>query len=398
MPWEQPTVTDKKIEFVFAYEEAVRRSEGTMSSVCKQFGISRKTGYAIIAAYRSEGWSALEERSRAPRSGRHWAEPETIQRVLDTRIEFPEWGAKKIVAYLRDVDPAIDWPVPSVAHDWMRRAGMIAPRFRSRRYPHPGPPPAVAITRPNQQWSVDFKGEFRTRDRNYCYPLTVLDSYSRFLIGCDALRSTSFELAWPVFERLFREYGLPDSILSDNGTPFSSRSVRRLSTLAVRLLRLGVAPVLIEPGRPYQNGRHERMHGDLKVQACNDPAESAVEQQLEFDAFRHKHNVVRPHESLGQKPPARCYSRSPRVYPPRLPEISYPNGMVVRRVRSNGQIKWKTDMFFVSEVLIGEPVAFERVGNSTWILRYATLEIGYYSERDNKLHLNKQRPDGKAEN
>jgi transposase InsO family protein len=392
MPWKATSVIDQRTSFVLAYRKQVLTGETTMSALCVEHGVSRKTGYKLVARHQESGWPGLQDRSRAPHSGKHWEDPETISTVLDVRTAFPTWGARKIIAYLRDTDPDQQWPVASVAHEWIKRAGMIEPHIRARRFPHPGRPPAVPIERPNQQWSTDFKGHFRTRDGRYCYPLTVADSFSRFIIGCQALPSTSFELTWPVFQKLFREYGLPDAILSDNGTPFSSNSVKRLSKLSVRWIRLGIEPRLIQPGKPQQNGRLERMHRTLKDEACADPSANLRRQQIQFASFVEQFNHVRPHEALEQQPPVRSYARSLREYPRRLPAMEYATVCQVRRVRSSGEIKWDGQWFFVSEALVGEHLAFEPVDDETFVLRFGRFELGYYSARERRLHLDRTRP------
>lgn len=392
MPWEGTTVNDQRARFVLEYNRRVRTGETTMSALCAEYGVSRKTGYKMVRRFEEGGWPGISDRSRAPQSGKHWVSGETISAVLDARTEFPEWGAKKIVAYLRDIDPDGHWPAASVAHEWIKRAGMVMAHPRARRFQHPGRPPADPIERPNQQWSTDFKGHFRTANRRYCYPLTVADSFSRYIIGCQALRANSFELTWPVFERLFREFGLPESILSDNGTPFSSNSVKRLSKLSVRWIRLGIEPRLIEPGKPQQNGRLERMHRTLKQAACATPSANCRRQQLQFDTFVEQFNHIRPHEALGQTPPARTYVRSSRVYPTRLPEMEYPDTCQVRRVRSSGEIKWNGQWFFLSEALVGELVAFERVDDHCSVVRFGALDLGYYSEPERRLFLDRNRP------
>jgi len=274
----------------------------------------------------------------------------------------------------------------------LRTAGLIERSRRARRFPHPGKPELTSIDHPNQQWSTDFKGHFRTGDRRYCYALTVADSYSRYLLGCRGLTSTAYELVRPAFERLFREYGVPQSILSDNGSPFSSNSVRRLSKLSVWWLRLNVVPRLIEPGQPQQNGRHERIHGHMKPLVCTRPAANCRAQQKQFDWFQHHHNEVRPNESLHGRVPADLYTPSLRPYPEKLPPVDYPTHFEVRRVRSSGEIRWHGQWFFVSDALIGEDIAFEPVGDGCWIVRFASLELGYYSAPEHKLYLDRPRP------
>jgi transposase InsO family protein len=392
MPWKATSVTDQRAKFMLDYNERVRGGQTTMLALCAEHGVSRKTGYKIVARYQENGWQGLADHSRAPLSGKHWISSETISAVLDVRLDYPQWGSRKIVAYLRATEPDQQWPVASVVHEWIKQAGMVinlpGPR---RRFPHPGRPPSTPIERPNQQWSTDFKGHFRTKDRRYCYPLTVADSFSRYIIGCRALSATTFELAWSAFERLFREYGLPDAILSDNGTPFSSNSVKRLSKLSVRWIRLGIEPRLIQPGKPQQNGRLERMHRTLKAEACAKPAADCRRQQPQFDRFVEQFNFIRPHEALAQTPPVRSYERSSREYPKRLPEIVYPSSYKIRRVRSSGEIKWKGQWLFLSESLVGEPVAFETIDDGS-IIRFGPLELGYYSDREHRLYLDRTRP------
>lgn len=392
MPWKATSVTDQRVKFMLDYIERVRSRQVTMLDLCAEHGVSRKTGYKIVARHLADSWPGLADRSRAPRSGKHWSDPQTIEQVLETRRQFPQWGARKIVAYLNDIEPEQPWPVASVAHEWFKREGLVEAPARSRRFPHPGRPPAVPIERPNQQWSTDFKGHFRTKDRRYCYPLTVADSFSRYILGCQGLSETSFELTREVFRRLFREYGLPEAILSDNGTPFSSNSVKRLSKLSVWWIHLGIEPRLTQPGHPEQNGRLERMHRDLKKESCARPAADLRQHQPQFDTFRHRYNHVRPHEALGQTPPARSYQPSPRPYPERLPQIEYPASCEVRRVRSSGEIKWDGQWLFLSHALVGERVGFETIDDGCSILRFGTLVLGYYSQREHRLHLDRTRP------
>lgn len=398
MPWEPATVSDERYKFIRDYQRLVLSRQMTMQALCSAHGISRKTGYKLIRRHEERGWAALEDESRAPRSGGHWFDAEVVRAVLEARLEFPEWGAEKLIDYLRAQKPKRKWPAPSVAHTWIDRAGLVEQRVGRRRYTHPGKPSAINVVRPNQEWSVDFKGHFRTRDRRYCYPLTVLDSFSRYVLACEGLLKPTFAATWAVFERVFREYGLPDSILSDNGSPFATNSVKRLSKLSVRWIRLGIEPRLIQPGKPQQNGRHERMHRDLKEVACSDPAANCKQQQAKFVAFQHRHNHLRPHDALEKQTPARRYKPSKRHFPHTLPEVEYPSHFEVRRVHTRGEIKWKGDVTFLSEALIKEPIGFELIGDGIWIMRYATMELGYYSERDKKLHIDEDPPDGKVEN
>lgn len=397
MPWKDVTVIDAKMRFVQAFYEEVESRKKSMATLCREHGVARKTGYELIARHRRDGLKGLVERSRAPHTGTHWYDSELVERVLEVRQEFPHWGAETILDALEREEPDLAWPTPSTAHGWLKRAGLVERSRRTRRFPHPGRPADIPIDRPNQQWSTDFKGHFRTRDRRNCYALTVADSFSRYLLECRALTTTSFETVWPCFERLFREYGLPERILSDNGTPFSSNSVKRLSKLSVRWIRLGIAPILTQPGCPQQNGRHERIHGHMDPLVCT-PETNAAQQQKRFDWFIDHHNNVRPNRALHKKLPSEVYTPSPRPYPDRLPQIEYPAHVQVRRVRSSGEVRWDGQWFFISDALIGEHIAFERVDDAFWIVRFGPIELGCYSAREKKLFLDRPKPAGKAEN
>ena len=260
MPWKEATVTDERIKFVRAYDRHVRSGEKSMTELCLEHGIARKTGYKMVNRRNEEGWNGLADRSRAPFDGPHWSDADVIMRVLEVRLRFPHWGAETILNHLKRLEPDRSWPAASAAHRWMTKAGLIDGKRRVRRFPHPGAPEPRSPKEPNEEWGTDFKGHFRTRDGRHCYGLTMVDTFSRYLLSCQGLLSTSLELAWPVYERVFREYGLPRAILSDNGTPFSSNSLRRLSKLSVRWIRLGIEPRLTQPGHPEQNGLLERIH------------------------------------------------------------------------------------------------------------------------------------------
>jgi putative transposase len=398
MPWKEASVTDERMKFVREYDRRVRSGELSMSALCEEHGIARKTGYKIVKRRNEHGWPGLADRSRAPHSGPHWSDSDVIMRVLEVRLKFPHWGAETILAHFRRFEPEASWPGASAVHRWIKQAGLIDRSVRARRFPHPGPPKRNPPSEPNDEWSTDFKGHFRTRDGRYCYALTIADQFSRYLLSCHGLLSTSFEKVWPVYERVFRQYGLPRSILSDNGTPFSSNSVKRLSKLSVRWIRLGIQPRLTQPGHPQQNGLLERIHGHMKPLVCNKPARNCREQQKQFDWFWDHHNNVRPNAGCDRQVPADLYNASPRPYPSRLPVIEYPAGFEVRKVRSSGDIMWKGQWFFLSEALVGEPIGFEPVDDGCWVAHFGPINLGYYSARDRKLHLDRTRPAGKAEN
>lgn len=390
MPWRTATVTDARIRFVLAYHREVRSRRATMTELCERFGVSRKSGYKYLKRQRRDGWPGLADRSRAPLSGEHWIEPAVRQKILEVKEECNDFGAKKILADLRHSDPDRPWPSVSAIHHILKEGGWVLERPTRRHYPHPGMPPTFTASAPNEEWSTDFKGQFRTKDRRYSYPLTIADTFSRYVLGCESLTTPSFEQTWRVFVQIFRKYGLPLSIRSDNGTPFSSSAIQRLSRLSVRWLRLGIQPRLIQPGNPQQNGRHERMHLTLKEIACSPAAANARAQQKAFDKFQTHFNERRPHESLDQMRPADLYTRSPREYPSKLPQIEYAAGIEPRRVNSNGVIKWQRRELFLSEVLAGEIVGVQPIDDGLWLLLFGSLVLGYYSDRDHTLHTEKE--------
>jgi transposase InsO family protein len=238
---------------------------------------------------------------------------------------------------------------------------------------------------PNAVWSADFKGHFKTRDGRYCYPLTVVDGYSRYLLACDAYLQPRGALIRPTFVRLFQEYGLPERLRTDNGAPFASTGFARLSRLALWWIRLGIRPELIEPAHPEQNGRHERLHRTLKAEATRPPAASSRGQQRRFHRFRHEYNTERPHEALGQWPPATAYAPSPRPYPARLPPLEYPAHYEVRRVGPNGGLRWHGHWIYCTGVLRGEDLGLTEVADGRWALYFGTVRLGQLDERTRRI-------------
>jgi putative transposase len=380
MPWSETTPMQERVRFIVDLE----RNLYTMTELCETHGISRKTGYKWSERYVAEGIDGLKDRSRAPKSCPHRSEDRLVEALVDARRKHPRWGPKKLLPWLAKRHPTWDLPAPSTAGDLLRRHGLVEPRVRRRKPPHPGRP-KLEVTSPNDLWSCDFKGEFRMGNRRYCYPLTVADRCSRYLLGCEGKHSIAHAGARPVFERLFREDGLPKAMLSDNGVPFSSTGLAGLSRLSVWWIKLGIQPLRIQPGCPQQNGGHERMHVDVKAETTRPPAAELTAQQRLFDAFRTEFNEERPHEALGQRTPAELYEPSPRPYPQRVPEVEYPGHFEVRRVRSDGRIRWQGQFLFISEVLIGEPVGLEEVDDGIWSLHFASLQLARFDERDRSL-------------
>ena len=301
MPWRDASPMDQRTQFIADH----LRDSLSITELCELYGVSRKTGYKWIDRYLRHGPAGLEERSRrSRRSPRHTAE-EIVTAILDARRRHPRWGGKKLLALLHKRHPRWVLPGRSTACDILSRHGLVLIRRQRRRLGHPGKPTSQILA-PNDVWSADYKGQVRTGDGRYCYPLTVTDGFSRYLLGCQALASTAVDEAKPIFTRLFREYGLPTRIRTDNGVPFATTTLARLSKLSAWWVRLGIVPELIEPGRPQQNGRHERMHRTLKAKTTRPAAGSLAAQQRRFNTFREEFNHERPHEALlkRRRPPA----------------------------------------------------------------------------------------------
>jgi transposase InsO family protein len=349
------------------------RDEAPMTLLCDRYGISRETGYVWKRRYEAEGVAGLAERSRAPRRHGATTPAELVVRIIEVRKRKPYWGPKKLLAILTAEDPAAPWPSASTVAEILRREGLSEPRRRRRR--------ALTIDQPfaevaaaNDAWCIDFKGWFRTGDGARCDPVTVSDAFSRYLLGLQIVAPVT-EAVEPVMDGLFREHGLPRAIRSDNGPPFASTGAGGLSRLSVRWAKMGIRLERIYPGKPQQNGRHERMHGTLKAQTCDPPAATAAEQQARFEAFRAEFNDERPHEALGQRQPKQFYSASSRSYPQRIDDPSYGPDEQVRRVRSSGEIKWRGAMRFISEALIGEAVGIREREDGHWLVRFADVPL-----------------------
>jgi len=380
MPWSETCAMDERVRFV---GEALGGEE-TMTELCASYGISRKTGYKWLERYRQDGVEGLKERPRAPHEHGLARPHELVAAVLALKERWPLWGARKLRVKLAQQHP--DWQVPAVSTigDWLQREGLTRGRRRRRRCP-PYTQPFVGVSAPNDLWATDFKGWFRTGDGRRCDPLTVSDGWSRYLLGCQAVERPDHEHVEPVFEALFCEFGLPNAIRTDNGPPFASVGAGGLSRLSVWWLKLGITVERIDPGKPQQNGRHERMHGTLKEATAKPPAATIPAQQRSFDAFRRDFNEERPHEALGQQPPAWHYAASTRRYPCAPREPVYDADHAVRRVRSNGEIKWGGELVFVSEVLVGEPVGIAETETGDWRVCFADVELGFIDRRTHKL-------------
>lgn len=380
MPWRERSPVDLRVQFIGEYQT----EQWSMTELAEQYGISRKTAYKWVTRYERGGAAALLDQSRRPWTQPSATDPRLIAALLAVRRRHPRWGAKKLLAVVKRQDARAAWPSRSTVCDVLRRHALVVPRPRRRPMPHGGHALAP-ITGPNETWTTDFKGEFRTGDRRYCYPLTLRDGFSRYVLRCDALLSRSYALTRARFERAFADYGLPVRIRSDNGGPFAGPGLGRLSRLNVWWIRLGIVPERIGLGRPEQNGSHEQFHRVLKADTTRPPAATVRAQQRRFGAFYREYNEVRPHESLDDQPPATRYTASPRRLPTRLAPLEYPGHMEVRRVSSAGCISWHGIPIFLTEVLEGEDVGFEEVADGHWTLSFATVRLGRFDERTRRI-------------
>ena len=380
MPWKETCVVDEQMAFI----AGCLRGELAMTVLCQQFGISRDAGYRLLNRYRAEGVAGLQPRSRAPLHHGAAMDREVAESILTLRRERPFWGPKKLRAVLCQRERERHWPAASTIGDLLRREGLSQPR-RRRRTAIPLTQPFLPVCAPNDLWCIDFKGWFRTGDGQRCDPLTITDADSRFLIECAIVPETT-EAVLPVVDRAFRDLGLPRAIRSDNGPPFAgSSSAAGLSRLAVHWVKLGIRLERIEPGAPQQNGRHERMHRTLKAETSRPPAATLAEQQARFDRFRHDFNDNRPHEALGQATPTSRYRPSVRPYPSKIEEFWYDADHAVRRVRSNGEIRWGGEFVFISEALVGESVGIAETEAGDWIVRFADIDLGLIDRTSHKL-------------
>lgn len=371
---------DQKVLFIADHT----RKLFSVTELCDRYGVSRKTGYKWIDRFKEHGFEGLAERSHRPIHCPHETPTEITDAILKAKGLHPGMGPKKLKALLIKRHPYWKWPAISTASDILKRNGLVTSPRRRRKIGHPGRP-MTPMTKPNEIWTADFKGKFRTGDRLYCHPLTVADGFSRFLLACQGLLAPSHHNSFPIFEFLFREYGLPLIIRTDNGAPFATTALGRLSRLSVWWIRLGIFPELIEPGHPEQNPRHERMHRTLKHDTTRPPAANLAGQQKKFDNFRNFFNNERPHEALGQETPASVYRPSERAFPNRLPKIEYPAHFEVRRVSRNGGIRWHSQWVCVSHVLGEEYVGLEEIDDGLWEVYFGPLRLGRFDERDLRI-------------
>jgi putative transposase len=373
MPWNVSGVVEQRRDFLVEWESG----DYTMTECCRRHGISRQAGYELLRRVYREGESGVEERSRAPHSHPNQTPAEVYEQVLEMRRAHPRWGPRKLKERLERDDGETRWPAVSTIGAIVQREGLAIPRKKRRRTP-PYTQPFAQATAPNRVWCADFKGWFRTADRERIDPLTISDAHSRYLLRCQAVEKTNTEQVQAIFEAAFREHGLPEAIRTDNGPPFASRAVAGLSPLAVYWMKLNVVPERIAAGHPEQNGRHERMHRTLQDETACPSAANRWAQQRVFDCFKKEYNQERPHEALGMRTPAECYTVSPRTYPVRLPKPEYSQAMRVRSVFPAGQFFWNYNHVFLSKVLAGERVGLLQIDDHSWRIYFARFPIARF--------------------
>src|SRR5215470_1330229 len=368
MPWNETEPMNERVKFIARYLQ----NEDPFAALCEDAGISRKTGYKWVERYEAAGVGALVDRSRAPRSHPHAVPAAVIDAIVTLRRRHPRWGPRKLLVLLRRHEPQRPWPVASTVGAILRQRGLVRPR-RRRRSSAPYAARLRDYAAPNAIWGADFKGHFPVGSAR-CHPLTIMDGFSRYLLRCQALRRPLFAQARPVFESAFREFGLPHTIRTDNGAPFSTLAAGGLSRLAVWWIRLGIRPERILPGRPDQNGRHERMHSTLKAETARPPRASFRAQRHAFERFRREYNHERPHEALAYETPASQYMSSPRPYPRQLPQLDYPAHFRVERVYPNGVISFRETQWYLSNCLAGELVGLEEVDDDRWKVYFGPID------------------------
>ncbi len=375
MPWKELQVSEQRFEFL----EEWRTDDYSMTALCSLYDISRATGYKWLDRFEAGGLNGLRDQSRAPHRHPNQLAPKVEKLIIELRTQHPSWGAPKIRARMKRDHAAIALPAESTIGAILQRNGLTVARKRRPRS-RPSSQPLAHAEQSNQVWSADFKGWFRTADGDRIDPLTITDNFSRYLFRCQSVARADTTHSKPVFQAAFREFGLPLKIRTDNGAPFASNGESGLSALSAWWIKLGIEPERIRPGKPQQNGRHERMHRTLKQETASPPAANRRRQQERFDRFRIEFNEQRPHQALDQSTPQSRYQPSPRPYPERPKEPEYHAGWPVRRVAPGGQMRWSSEAVFVSHALAGEAVGMEPIADRQWRVWFYSYEVGILEE------------------
>lgn len=358
------------------------RGVSSMSDLCEAYNISRKTGYKWLKRYGQSGVNGLHEASRKPLCSPQRTPYPVRQAILELRTcGGMVLGPKKIQALLQQRFPMETPSSKTTLYNILHTEGMVPKRRRKQRVA-PFPKPFAPVRGSNDVWSADFKGQFRLQNGSYCYPLTVMDHHNRYLLCCQDLEGPRFRETQAAFRQLFARYGLPERIRTDNGVPFASKAAGGLSRLSVWWLTLGILPERIDPGKPQQNGRHERMHRTLKQAATQPPEQNFEAQQQRFDLFRQNYNFERPHEALNQQTPASCYQPSSREYTDKPEPLAYPEYFVVRRVQSCGIVNLRGHRVYVTHLLEEYDVGLNEIAQGVWEVYFGPLRLGRFDERD----------------
>lgn len=383
MPWKETCPMKQRVAMIGDWI----KDESSIAELSRIYGVSRVTVYKWLERFQKEGPAGVKEHSRAPRSHPNAVPEEMIKEIITARTSHPSWGPKKIQDLLRHQYPDEDWPSQSTMTMIFRREGLVKTRH-TRQPVVPYTQPFLACDGPNKVWSADFKGQFRTKDGNACYPLTITDNFSRFILLCRGLEHPNQQTVIPWFEATFRRYGLPEAIRTDNGTPFASNGLGGLSRVSAWFIKLGIQHERIEKGHPEQNGRHERMHRTLKEETCKTPQSSLQAQQRVFNEFVNEYNFSRPHEAIAMKKPGDLYENSNRYYSRRLTTIRYESEYFVRSVRPNGEIKWKGKLVYLTPALGGEKVGLAQLHNENeWEVFYGPLKLGILDDYSSKIKV-----------
>ena len=391
MGWEETCAVEERMRFVVA----AQKDEESFAALCRRFGVSRRIGYKWLARFEAEGAGGLFDRSRAPLHHPQAIAEDVAGRCLEVRRAHPTWGPVKVLGYLERSAPKTDWPAACTIGELFDREGLTVKRKLRRRSP-PSSAPFAHCEAANDVWCIDFKGWFLTGDGKRCEPLTITDAHSRYLLRCQALPRTDTEHVWPVLDAAFREFGLPHSMRSDNGSPFASSGAGGLSKLSVTLIKAGITPERIAPGKPQQNGRHERMHLTLLQEVAAPPAKSMREQLKRLRDFQRLYNEERPHQALGNATPADCYQVSSRRFDGILRSPEY-GDQEVRWVRHNGEIKLDGKFIYISAALAGEPVGLAE-SESCWTVTYGPIRLGTIAYRADELRKPKRKGRGLGDN
>ena len=393
MGWKETCAVNERMRFVMAVES----QEEAFAMLCRSYGVSRKTGYKWLGRFRADGVAGLVERPRAPLSHPQAMTPEVAEACVTVRRAHPSWGPRKVLAWLERVEPDTNWPAASSIGALFDREGLTVRRRLRRRSP-PASAPFGACAAANDVWCMDFKGWFLTGDATRCEPFTLSDAHSRYLLRCQVLGRNDTDHVWPVLDAALREFGLPRALRSDNGPPFASRGAGGLSRLAVKVIKAGITPERIQPGKPQHNGRLERLHLTLLQDTASPPARSLRQQLERFAAFQRLYNEERPHQALANRTPAEHYAASPRRFDGVLREPGYSAGHDVRRVRHNGEIRWQGNTIYVNEALAGEPVGLSEQADGGFTVAYGPIVLGVIDHRATRLRTPRRPAGGFVDN